>query len=107
MSDKIESVVGYTDKSIFVVQINQPMLYHTRMILVIPPMGEMENGFVQWANKMLLLAKELNLKILAFCEASTYKELTKIDGYLNHSQTRKRKRLSGLCIGQKRFNFVF
>ncbi len=84
MSDKIESVVGYTDKSIFVVQINQPMLYHTRMILVIPPMGEMENGFVQWANKMLLLAKELNLKILAFCEASTYKELTKIDGYLRY-----------------------
>lgn len=84
MSDKIESVVGYTDKSIFVVQINQPLLYHTRMILVIPPMGEMENGFVQWANKMLLLAKELNLKIVCFSQEGTYKELSKIDGYLGY-----------------------
>ncbi|MBK7009224.1 MAG: cation:proton antiporter [Saprospiraceae bacterium] len=87
MSDKIESVVGYTDKSIFVVQINQPLLYHTRMILVIPPMGEMENGFVQWANKMLLLAKELNLKVMCFCQVGTYDELTKIDGYLGYHTT--------------------
>lgn len=94
MSDKIESVVGYTDKSIFVVQINQPLLYHTRMILVIPPMGEMENGFVQWANKMLLLAKELNLKLVCFSQEDTFAELAKIDGYLGYHTTIQHEKFS-------------
>lgn len=84
MSNKIESVVNYTDKSVFVVDILQPLLFHTRMVLVIPPMGEVENGFVQWVNKIMLLARELNLKILCFSQPSAYEELLKIEGYLGY-----------------------
>ncbi|HRD06671.1 MAG: cation:proton antiporter [Saprospiraceae bacterium] len=84
MINKIESVVNYTDKSIFVVDLVQPLLYHTRMILVIPPMGEVENGFVQWVNKMLLLARELNLKVVCFSHKAALDALVKIESYLGY-----------------------
>lgn len=85
MSDKLETVVNYTDKSVIVAHLSQPLLYHTRMMLIIPAMGELENGFVQWANKMLLLAKELNLKVICFANPSAFDELVRIDGYLGYN----------------------
>ena len=54
------------------------------MILVISPMGEVENGFVQWVNKMLLLARELNLKVVCFSHKAALDALVKIESYLGY-----------------------
>ena len=85
MGEKIESIITYTDKTLFIADINQPMLYYTRLILVVPPMAELENGFTQWMNKILLLTKELNLKIKSFCTSTTFEEMKKFEKYLGYS----------------------
>ena len=47
-------------------------------------MGEVENGFVQWVNKMLLLARELNLKVVCFSHKAALDALVKIESYLGY-----------------------
>ncbi len=84
LGEKIESILNYTDKTLFVCAIKEPMTYYDRIILALPPLAEKENGFNQCMNKIFILAKNLNLKISCFCNEQTYTEVKNFDTYLGY-----------------------
>ncbi|MFM2395282.1 MAG: hypothetical protein RLZZ546_3265, partial [Bacteroidota bacterium] len=83
--ERIETTLTSTDKTLFVLSITEPSIYFNRIVLVIPNMAELENGFNQWANKILSLAKELNLKILVCANVASLSALRKMDTYLGYN----------------------
>jgi len=51
---------------------------HKRLAIVIPPLGEHENGFEQWYTKMSKLAQELSIPILLCCNETTRNSVNKL-----------------------------
>jgi hypothetical protein len=44
---------------------------HKKIVLVIPPLGELEPGFEIWLPKISTLAKELSINIFCYCNQTT------------------------------------
>lgn len=84
MGEKIESIVNYTDKTLFVCSIKEQMIFYKKIVLALPPFAEKENGFKQCMNKIFLLAKNLNLKLTCFCNKATMDEIYEFDNYLGY-----------------------
>jgi Kef-type K+ transport system membrane component KefB/nucleotide-binding universal stress UspA family protein len=82
LGEKIESIINYTDKTLFVCSIKEQLIYYNKIVLALPPMAERENGFKQCMNKLFFLAKNLNLRISCFCNQATYDEIINFDNYL-------------------------
>ncbi len=71
MGEKIETILSNTDKTIFLSHIEKPMIAHKRIVVTIPPLAEMEKGFLIWIFKILRLAKELSLPVIVYGESRT------------------------------------
>ncbi len=51
------------DKAIFFCQLEKPFVTYEKIVLICPPFAELENSFNSWSERILRLAKELNIKI--------------------------------------------
>ncbi len=79
MGEKTESVIANSDKTIFICQIEQPMVLHKRIVIYVPPLASYENGFEYWMGKVSKLAQELSIPVNFFCNDDNKKA---IDGVL-------------------------
>jgi Kef-type K+ transport system membrane component KefB len=85
MGDRIDSIINYTDKTVFICDLPNPFISNERLILVLPPLAEKENGFTQSITKSLLIAKNLNLSVACYCEQNTFEEIKNIDSHLGYN----------------------
>jgi len=85
MSEKMDTILVDTDKTFFISHIERPMVSHKRIIIIIPPLAEIENGFTIWLSKFLQLSIELSLPIVVFSEPKTY---SAVGSYLKKSQSK-------------------
>ncbi|ALM08509.1 sodium:proton antiporter [Sediminicola sp. YIK13] len=68
---KLEVLLSNTDKTVFVCHFEQPLSNHKRIVVVLPPLAELEQGFDNWMGKLTKLASELGISILYFCNPET------------------------------------
>lgn len=68
INDSAESIVNCTSKTTIICQVTQPLALHRRMVIICPPLAEMEKGFEQWLGKMSLLALELSIPMQFHCD---------------------------------------
>ncbi|MBN1929668.1 MAG: cation:proton antiporter [Chlorobiaceae bacterium] len=71
INDSAESIVHCTGKTTIICQITQPLALHRRMVVICPPLAEMEKGFEQWVGKMMLLALELSIPVQFHCDRNS------------------------------------
>ncbi|HHE07914.1 MAG TPA: cation:proton antiporter, partial [Chlorobaculum parvum] len=71
INDSAESIVNCTSKTTIICQVTQPLALHRRMVIICPPLAEMEKGFVQWLDKMSLLALELSIPMQFHCDRTS------------------------------------
>ncbi|HRP89206.1 MAG TPA: cation:proton antiporter [Edaphocola sp.] len=71
MGKKIDKILYKTDKTTFIIQIQKPLAVHKRIVIAAPPLTQHEEGFALWMTKMALLAKELSITILIYCDTDT------------------------------------
>ncbi|MDP2337928.1 MAG: cation:proton antiporter [Bacteroidota bacterium] len=64
---KTASIISQTSKAIYICHFEKPLTHHKKMVVVCPPLGELETGFEIWLNRMSALSKELSLNIFCFC----------------------------------------
>ena len=64
-------LLSNTDKTVFVCHFEQPLSNHKRIVVVLPPLAELEQGFDNWMGKLTKLASELGISILYFCNPET------------------------------------
>jgi len=90
---KTALIISRTSKAIYICQFEHPLVGHNRIILVCPPLGELEPGFEIWLPKINALSKELSLNVFCYCN-STSKEA--IIEYFHH-----RKQKSGFAFSEE------
>jgi len=71
IGEKVDSILDNTDKTTFICHFEKPLVLHKRIVIIIPPLAEHENGFNQWFTKMAKLAQELSIPILLCCNDTT------------------------------------
>jgi Kef-type K+ transport system membrane component KefB len=71
INDTTESIISCTSKATFICHFAKPLALHRRILVICPPFSEKEKGFVQWVDKLSLLANELSIPILCFCDKKT------------------------------------
>ena len=58
IGEKIDAILNNSNKTIFICQLEKPLVLHKRIIIAAPPLTEHENGFSLWLNKFTKLAQE-------------------------------------------------
>ncbi len=71
INDSAESIVNCTSKTTIICQLTQPLALHRRMVIICPPLAEMEKGFEQWISKLSLLALELSIPMQFHCDRTS------------------------------------
>jgi Kef-type K+ transport system membrane component KefB len=66
-----EGIVNTLNKDFFACQLNKAFVLHSRIIVVSPPLSEYEYGFEVWFSKIGILAKELTLPVVFYCNERT------------------------------------
>ncbi len=71
LGEKTSAILKSSEKTIFLTNIIKPLVSHNRIIVLIPPLSEMENGFILLMEKVSKLANELSVPLLIFCNEKT------------------------------------
>ncbi len=71
MNEKTENLINYTDKNVFVCHFMHPLNIHKRVILLVPPLAELESGFELWAKKVSTISNELTIPIEFYGDKKT------------------------------------
>ncbi len=66
-----------TSKTLFICHFEKPIANHDRLVIIIPPMAELEGGFPLWLSKMSQLAKELATSMLFYGNPATQEAIQK------------------------------
>lgn len=64
---KTASIVSRTSKAIYICQFKYPIAGHKKIVVVCPPLGELEPGFGIWLGRISTLAKEMSVDLFSFC----------------------------------------
>ncbi len=82
---KTALIISRTSKAIYICHFEHPLVGHNKIIVVCPPLGELEPGFEIWLPKISALSKELSLNVLCYCNS------TSKDAIIEYFHTRKHK----------------
>ena len=78
IGEKIDAILNNTNKTIFICQLEKPLVLHKRIVIAAPPLTEHENGFSLWLNKFAMLAQELSIPVLIYCNEASQKAMDKL-----------------------------
>ena len=78
VGDERDHLMDVCDKTIFFCHLEKPMASYTRVVVLAPPLCELENSFAIWVERVFRLAKELNLRIELFSTFATKERFEKI-----------------------------
>jgi len=66
LGEKTKGILKSINKTAFICHFAKPLIAHKRIVLVMPPLTELERGFVLWLLKITKLSVELSLPISLF-----------------------------------------
>jgi Kef-type K+ transport system membrane component KefB len=66
------------DKTIFFCQVERPSVNYEKIVVVAPLLAELEPAFVSWVERVLRLAHELKIPIVAYMHAQTHERFVKV-----------------------------
>jgi Kef-type K+ transport system membrane component KefB len=90
---KTSLIISRTSKAIYICHFEHPLVGHNKIVMVCPPLGELEPGFEIWLPKINTLSKELSLNVSCYCNATSKGA---INEYFNH-----RKQKSGFTFSHE------
>jgi Kef-type K+ transport system membrane component KefB len=68
---KTSSIISRTSKAVYICHFEHQLFRHNRIVIVCPPLGELEPGFEVWLPKINLLSRELSLNVYCYCNSTT------------------------------------
>jgi|JI7StandDraft_1071085.scaffolds.fasta_scaffold01722_6 Kef-type K+ transport system membrane component KefB len=71
MGEKLDIVLSNADKTILFAHFEQPLIAHKKIIVLAPPLCEIEKGFTTWMNKLAKLNQELSLEMVFYVNDKT------------------------------------
>lgn len=75
VGDDRDHLLDVCEKTVFFCKFDQAFAAMKRIVLVAPPLAELENSFVNWLERVFRLSKELNLPIAVFATETTFEKM--------------------------------
>ena len=72
---KISLIISRTSKAIYICHFEHSLIGHKRLVVVCPPLGELEHGFEIWLTRISKLSKELSINIFCYCNEKSKSEI--------------------------------
>src|SRR5690606_29841197 len=66
VGEDLDSVIENVDKNLFIGHFTNNLVTHKRIVLISPPLAELEKGFELWVRKVARLAQELSISVLHY-----------------------------------------
>lgn len=73
---KTSSIISRTSKAIYICHFERPISGHKKIVVICPPLGELEHGFSIWLTRISRLAKELSLNLFCYCNEKSKHAIT-------------------------------
>ena len=90
---KTASIISQTSKAIYICHFGFSLTNHKKMVVVCPPLAELEPGFETWLSKISVLSKELSLDVFCYCNPKSQQAIT--------NQFTQRRLNSGFVFSEK------
>jgi PAS domain S-box-containing protein len=68
---KASSIISQTSKSIYICHFATPLTTYGKMVVICPPLAELEPGFEVWVSKISVLSRELSLDVYCYCDVKS------------------------------------
>lgn len=78
VGDEREHLLDVCDRTVFFCQLDKPLSLHRRLVIICPPLIEVEDSFKYWMLRILEFAKELNLDLVLFSTSDTKDRIDRI-----------------------------
>jgi hypothetical protein len=78
VGDNRAHLMDSCDKTIFFCQVERPSVNYEKIVVVAPLLAELEPAFVSWVERVLRLAHELKIPIVAYMHAQTHERFVKV-----------------------------
>jgi len=72
MGEKINSIIDNINKNLFICNLVKPLISSERIVLIVPPLSELEIGFEIWVRKVIKLSNELNIPVSFYGTKPSY-----------------------------------
>lgn len=76
----VEQVVNRTGKTIMVYKAAQPVNTKKRLVAVVPPNAEFEEGFTHWFNRLSVISRETGLPLIFYANNATIEKVKEVNG---------------------------
>lgn len=78
IGEQMGNMISCIDKNLLICDVNIPFVSHTRLLLITPPLSEMEFGFRLWLIKILRVARELSIPVVNCGDARSFEAVNTI-----------------------------
>lgn len=78
VGEKIQRMVEHNDKTMFLCHLEEEMVVHRKIKVVVPPYAEFEGGFELWVHKIGVLAQELSVPLDFYSTKATMEAIRRI-----------------------------
>jgi Kef-type K+ transport system membrane component KefB len=75
VGDDRDHLLDVCPKTVFFCQLDHSFAEKKRIVLICPPYSDLENSFASWLERILRLARELNLELILFATDFTYDKI--------------------------------
>jgi Kef-type K+ transport system membrane component KefB len=80
VGDDRDHLLDVCDKTIFFCQFERASVSYKKIVVICPALAELEMSFVQWTERIMRLARELNITIDLYASESAFEKWNKIAG---------------------------
>ncbi len=78
VGDDRDHLLDVCDRTIFFCQLDKSSISYEKIILLIPPFGDLEASFPLWTERFFRFAKELSIKISVFSTEAVFERFKKV-----------------------------
>ena len=78
IGDDRAHLLDVCDRTIFFCQLDNPSVSYDKVIVIAPPLSELESNFALWVERVIRLAQELTISIDLFASNATHERFEKV-----------------------------
>lgn len=78
VGDDRDHLLDVCDRSIFFCQLERPSVSYQKILVICPKMAELEMSFALWVERILRMARQLNLRVELYATSATYEKWIRV-----------------------------
>ena len=78
IGDDRAHLLDVCDRTIFFCQLDHPSVSYDKVVLIVPPLAELEASFSLWVERVIRMAQELKIPVALYSSSASYERIEKV-----------------------------